>query len=320
MNKENIVFVITFSFIVSMTLLKDYLVSEDPLVIIGVALIFSLFFAFMFLFLFHKKNKNLLSQSISLYESKAKKEKIQKIFQEHYKIFKRSGLKKLPELKLIESEEVFAYSYSLIKTNHIKLSKALIEELSVQSIAGVIAHEYNHIIHRDSHKKVYSLIVWVFFSLVWFFIFQKASLLLLVFFLLSDLFKLRKKEYKSDIKAVELTSLEIVLNSLFDFYSREKKKEENAWQSIKLAPYSQKLKQLIKFIEIKTARLVLNYFGTHPNWKKRLTNVLEHSAVDLSDKEFELIIAKALLQKKERPNHSLDWSKMGLMSKKLVSK
>jgi len=320
MNKENIVFIITFSFIVSITLLKDYLVSEEPLVIIGVALVFSLFFAFVFLFLFHKKNKHLLNQSISLYESKAKKEKIQKILQEHYKIFKRSGLKRLPELKLVESEEVFAYSYSLIKTNHIKLSKALVEELPVQSIAGVIAHEYNHIIHRDSHKKVYSLIVWVFFSLVWFFIFQKASLLLLVFFLVTDLFKLRKKEYKSDIKAVALTSLETVLNSLFDFYSREKKKEENAWQRMKLAPYNKKLKQLIKFLEIKMSRIVLNYFGTHPNWQKRLNNVLNYSAIEISEKEFDLIIAKALLQKKDRPNHSLDWSRMGLISKKLVSK
>ena len=291
-----------------------------PYEIIGFSILFSLIVVLIFVYFFYEKNKIFFNNTLSLDKANINENKMKKIMLENYKIFKKSGLKKKPEIKMIESKLMFAYSYSLISKDYIKMSTALVENLNTKSVSGVIAHEYNHLIHRDSHKKIYSLILWIFFSFIWFFVFGNSTFLLVLFFLITDLFKLRKQEYASDIKAVQLTSFETILDSLFDFYAVQQMKEKDAWTNLKKANTKDKIGQLINFLKIKITRLSVSYLGTHPDWISRIKNVLEYQKIDLSDKEFEIFCTRALIQKKEHPKQAINWLKIGLISKKMFPK
>jgi heat shock protein HtpX len=75
---------------------------------------------------------------------------LQALIQTVYKLSKKAGISKMPEVGLYQSDEINAFATGATKNRSlVALSSGLIQQMSPEQIYGVIGHEISHIANGD---------------------------------------------------------------------------------------------------------------------------------------------------------------------------
>lgn len=316
--KTLVLFLGLLTAVTGLTVLRHYL-QGSPLLMLGASFGISLTAALLAIAWASQKRNRFLKEDETVLRSNLIDPSLRvKLSKALHKISQAAQIK-MPQLSLFNDSRLSAYSYQLYPgKSYIKVSKGLVQELSLKSIVGILTHEVCHIKNRDSWKSILRFINGVFILSVTFFFIEHSTFWILPLIILSEISNLREKEYQADVQATEFTAFENIAHSLLDNYAGYLLTRQNVWQQYSESAWSVKIKKLSTALRFEFSVKAFTLFGTHPSWEKRIKYLLEYQQIAYTDKEWDIFIKKLL---NYRINYgfqrSINWDKMGILGQRI---
>lgn len=291
--KPTMAFASVFVLVLGLALLRD-LLKSNAIGILTVSFILAVIAPLFSLWWWKYKESKKLYQKLETLDIDDSSKKF--IKQQVQDLSIKVGIQE-PFIDIVESEEEFAYAFQTYeKKGTIRISTKAFNKWSKEVLFGVLAHEFSHLENKDSLKGLGRMSIAIFILSIVFFFIKNGVGYLLPFFFIMETFKIRDREYEADLRAVELTSLPVVLSYMVHanmtrkkFFSDQKSKIKEIfnwrWYKVK-----DKFLALIKLFSFNLISYALDNFSTYPSWSKRINNILESKGIELNSKDLNNLI------------------------------